>query len=424
MFLAARYQQLGTAPALAAAGHHTGLPELDARPDHLANAMADRLKKAANSSEVNVIKLLERFHADGLTEGTILQGMTPSGDSAGDMLDVRMLFSALVDADFLETEAHFEGNATEPRCLRPDGPTLDVEQAIEALTEHLAQVRGDHSGEPMAETRDVLYRRCIETAAESTGPFSLAAPTGAGKTLAMLAFALHHALANGLRRIVLVMPFLNIIEQTARVYRSIFSAKRGFPEHTVLEHHSLAEHGDGSTNQRDDGAFDDSARLFTQNWDAPIILTTSVQFFESLMADRSSRCRKLHRLARSVILFDEVQTLPIKLAVATLATVSRLVDPDGPYGSSVVFATATQPAFETLDDRVRELTSTGWLAPSRDHGEPRASLHGSRQASSRFMALSGCDRPGGSGRRDSPARGCLVHCEPETPCDPAGHNVA
>ena len=146
---------------------------------------------------------------------------------------------------------------------------------------------------------------------------------------------------------------MNIIEQTAEVYRSIFSPENGFDRNTVIEHHSLVESG-GRESRRESYDEDDALpRLLAENWDAPIVLTTSVQFFESLMAARPARCRKLHRLARSVILFDEVQTLPVKLAVASLATLSRLVDPDGPFRSTVVFATATQPAFDALDGRVR-----------------------------------------------------------------------
>ena len=146
--------------------------------------------------------------------------------------------------------------------------------------------------------RNTLYADCVAAAGKARGLFTLSAPTGGAKTLAMLAFALHHARKYDLRRIVLVMPFLNIIDQTARIYRSIFCLGNGSPPHTVLEHHSLADRGE----QRPGGTEDemgDLGRLLTENWDAPIILTTTIQFFESLMADRPSRCRKLHRLAQA-----------------------------------------------------------------------------------------------------------------------------
>jgi len=209
--------------------------------------------------------------------------------------------------------------------------------------------------------REQLFAMCVEAATRCPpGLFTLSAPTGSAKTLAMLAFALHHARQHGLRRVVLVMPFLNIIEQTAGTYRHLFSRENGFDHNTVVEHHSLANDSElDDTEERADGVVN-SQRLLAENWDAPVILTTSVQCLESLMAHRPSPCRKLHRLARCVILFDEVQTLPPKLAKATLATLSRLADPAGPYRSSVVFATATQPAFEALHQQVSQLASAGW----------------------------------------------------------------
>lgn len=356
----------GAAPAVAVAGHHGVLPELPSQPGELAGSIAKRMKDDPPAfSDTNARALYDRYLADGLPDPEISAGLDLRGggntEFAANMLDARMLVSALVDADFLETEAHFEGDAKVPRRPRPEGPALDVDEAIAALDRQVDLVRQRFADAPMAASRDALFRQCVAAAALPTGPFSLSAPTGAGKTLAMLALALHHARRHDLRRVILVLPFLNIIEQTAAVYRSIFSPENGFNELAVLEHHSLVDFGErpapGCGNDHDN-AF---PRLLTENWDAPIILTTSVQFFESLMAARPSRCRKLHRLARSVILFDEVQTLPVKLAVATLATLSRLTDPNGPYHSSVVFATATQPAFDALHERVRpEFASSGW----------------------------------------------------------------
>lgn len=361
-YLAGMMGPHGVLPALAVAGHHAGLSELPGDGREYAAEIGRRMRADRNAfTETSLRALYDRYLADGLPEPEIPDGLAPADHFAADMLDVRMLFSALVDADFLETEAHFSGDAQTPRRPRPEGPTLDVDRAIAALDEHVVQLRHRFCDAPMTVTRDALLGRCIEAAHEPTGPFSLSAPTGAGKTLAMLAFALHHARKHDLRRVILVMPFLNIIEQTADVYRVVFSPENGFDPHTVIEHHSLANSdGHESTDGRGDYA-EALPRLLAENWDAPVVLTTSVQLLESLMAARPSRCRKLHRLARSVILFDEVQTLPVPLAVATLATFSRLADPAGPYGSTVVFATATQPAFEVLDGRVRpEFASSGW----------------------------------------------------------------
>ena len=325
--------------------------------------LQDAFKNRSNDfTEANLALLLQRFEADGFAIPRISSGLSVNERFAADMFDVRMFFSALVDADYLETEAHFQGNADEPRLSRLDGPSLDLDKAIAAWGRHIDRMRREHGDAPMAAPREALLEQCIKAAFQPTGLFSLSAPTGAGKTLAMLGFALHHARVQGLRRVILVMPFLNIIDQTAAVYRSIFSPEEEFPAHTVVEHHSLAEAGDGVADGRDGDHVESQRRLLAENWDAPIILTTNVQFFESLMAARPARCRKLHRLARSVILFDEVQTIPAKLAVATLATLSRLAEPGGPYRSTVVFATATQPAFDVLHHRIikEPFASAGW----------------------------------------------------------------
>ena len=360
--LANGLRRYGVLSAIAVAGHHVGLRQIPAGWQAiLKDIQRDMLDRPDDFAEKDIQLLWKRWAADGFDLSQVASGLTVTECPASDMLDTRMLFSALVDADFLETEAHFEGDATAPRRPRPEGPSLDVRNAIDDLNGYLDGVRRKHSGSPLAHLRDKLFSRCVEAADRPRGVFSLSAPTGVGKTLAMLAFGLHHAARHGMQRLVVVMPFLNIIEQTAKIYRAIFSSQSDAHPHTVLEHHSLSEHGDSNTSH-DDGREDDLPRLLTENWDAPIILTTSVQLLESLMAARSSKCRKLHRLARSVILFDEVQTIPVKLVVPTLATLSRLAESEGPFGSSVVFATATQPAFDCLEERVQELTATGWPA--------------------------------------------------------------
>jgi len=177
----------------------------------------------------------------------------------------------------------------------------------------------------------------------------------------MLAFALAHAKRYGLRRVIMVIPYLSIIEQTAAIYRSIFEPHFG-PDY-VLEHHSLAGGGREKHASDNEGfptseeATERRRRLLSENWDAPLIITTSVQVLESLFSNRPSACRKLHRLGRSVILFDEVQTVPTMLAVPILAALSHLSQT---YGSSVVFSTATQPAFNHLHEAVRKHCPKGW----------------------------------------------------------------
>ena len=159
------------------------------------------------------------------------------------------------------------------------------------------------------------------------------------------------------------MPFLSIIDQTVRVYREALADMPGggVTERYLLEHHSLAaERAEG------DGEIPRLRGMLAENWDAPIVITTSVQFLESLFSNSPAACRKLHRLARSVVVFDEVQTLPLKVVLPTLATLSHLATR---YGSSVVFSTATQPAFRHLDAKVRRYCTAGWhpreIAPER-----------------------------------------------------------
>ena len=283
-------------------------------------------------------------------------GLVPVITHAADMLDVRMFFSALVDADFLETEAHFAGNSQEPYRPRADGPAIDLDPAIASLNDFLAAVRREHRNSPISPVRDRLCQDCLAASARPQGLFTISAPPGTGKTLALLSFALQHAKTYNLRRIIVVMPFLNILDQTAKDYREIFSEQNGFDPRTVVEHHSLADHRD---NPSEDGVDDEAEtdaktppRLLAENWDAPVILTTNVQFLESLMADWPSRCRKLHRLARSVVLCDEVQTLPPSLAVGHVGHAVAFIDPAGPYQATVVFSTATQPAFDAFNKRL------------------------------------------------------------------------
>jgi CRISPR-associated endonuclease Cas3-HD len=371
---AALAKSRGLGAALAIEGHHIGLTQLP-------TASLEGSKRIA-AAETFVAKIRNRIDEQP-TAFTCLDYVEPlrllgqecpqpqglpdtarlsltADRIAGDMLDVRMLFSALVDADFLETEAHFEGDAVVHRRPRAAGPLLTVEQAQGALQQRLAGVRAGSLAESLREVREQLLADCLAAADSPTGAFTLTAPTGAGKTLAMLAFALAHARKNGLRRIVLAMPFLNIVDQTAGQYEAMFSAAAGFAERYVLEQHSLVEDlltepsGDATRRGKQ------LRRQLAENWDAPIILTTTVQLLESLHAHKPSRCRKLHRLAGAVILLDEAQTLPPHLTPLTLATLSRLSDPQGLYRSSVVFATATQPAFAALGKRVASYYSSGW----------------------------------------------------------------
>jgi CRISPR-associated endonuclease/helicase Cas3 len=201
--------------------------------------------------------------------------------------------------------------------------------------------------------RRQLLQDCLSKAKNPPGLFTLTAPTGSGKTLSSLAFALQHVTAHNdrlpandpcrFRRIIIVIPYTTIIEQTAREYRKVFEPH--FGRDYVLEHHSaVAPRLTESDSERDaEDARLRRARLAAENWDAPIVVTTSVQFFESLFSNRTSDCRKLHNITRSVVLFDEVQTLPPRLVPSLLSAVNLLVKD---FGVTAVFGTATQPAFE------------------------------------------------------------------------------
>jgi CRISPR-associated endonuclease/helicase Cas3 len=362
---AAINQFKSVAAAMAIHGHHLGLSQIcndflnGLNPAKLLNHHPLGLKL---SSDEGVDSLLGHLKEEvGLPAAPTNPLYGPRlMTSAAAMCDVRMLFSTLVDADFLETEAHFNPGPGGERSYRASGTELNAVLALQALDEHLdGLTRKPNASEDVARLRSDLLAACRAAARGPKGVFNLSAPTGSGKTLAMLAFALQHAATHGLRRIVMVIPYLSIIDQTARVYREVLAPR--FGEQYVLEHHSLAgTRPEGVANGGDADNEDKvrrTARLLSENWDAPIVLTTSVQLLESLFANRPSACRKLHRLAQSVILFDEVQTLPPHLAPATLATLSHLADR---YGSTVVFATATQPAFRCLEKEVQTLGGRGW----------------------------------------------------------------
>jgi CRISPR-associated endonuclease/helicase Cas3 len=206
---------------------------------------------------------------------------------------VRMLFSCLVDADFLDTEAHFDPQRA---AQRPQGYNLHA--LWQQFEQNQNALLASAPPTPVNAVRRTVYEDALRAAQDKAGLYALTAPTGAGKTRALLAFALKHALANGLERVIVALPYTSIIDQTADVYREILG------EVVVLEHHSALEVDDLSENALE------QHRLLSENWDAPLIVTTFVQLFESLFSNLPSRCRKVHRLAHSVIVLDEAQTLP------------------------------------------------------------------------------------------------------------------
>jgi CRISPR-associated endonuclease/helicase Cas3 len=238
-----------------------------------------------------------------------------------------MVFSTLVDADFLDTEHHFDPTRSHQRGSRVG--LGELWQRLEAAQAAFGSVQQG----TLNTLRHEIYTACVQSAEAHPGVFSLTVPTGGGKTRSSMAFALKHALVHGFERVIVAIPYTSIIEQTADVYRGIFG------ETCVLEHHSavIMEH-EGC----DPLSYQEVwTRLASENWDAPIVVTTTVQLFESLFAHRPSTCRKLHNIARSVLVLDEVQTLPPKLLTPILDVLQDLVEH---YRVSVVLCTATQPA--------------------------------------------------------------------------------
>lgn len=267
----------------------------------------------------------------------------------------RMLFSCLVDADYLDTEAFYDRVAF-PGLGKDRSATRVLEaSSLQALRERLdTRLAGFAADSDVNRVRADMLAHTRQAAQHAPGLFSLTVPTGGGKTLASLAFALDHAIEHGLRRVIFVIPFTSIVEQNAAVFRS---ALGDLGEAAVLEHHSAFVAAPLPRSDAERYQAREKLRLAMENWDAPIIVTTAVQFFESLFAARPSQCRKLHNIAGSVVILDEAQTLPLKLLRPAVAAIDELARN---YRSSIVLCTATQPALNAPDFRgglknVREL---------------------------------------------------------------------
>ncbi len=241
-----------------------------------------------------------------------------------------MLYSCLVDADFLATESFMSVDKYRTRNQPPPKPL----EAIKALLDqHIARFGVPSPDDTVNHMRAEVVRNCREAAAKSPGLFTLTVPTGGGKTLSSLAFALEHAIRHDQQRIICVVPFTSIIEQNAEVLRAIVQPLETEAFTPLIEHHSAyaPEGKDEST----------TSRLAAENWDAPIIITTAVQFYESLFAAKTSRSRKVHNIANAVVILDEAQTLPVDFLSPCLRVLEELAQN---YNTTCVLCTATQPA--------------------------------------------------------------------------------
>lgn len=311
------------------AGHHSGLPDYGSSSDPgNAPTLQGRKKKhiedcGAYKSEIHIpeIKTLPFDPQNSLDPDFSLS------------VFIRMLYSCLVDADFLDTEYFMK----EGRTQRETGEEPSV--LLEKLKKHVAGWLLNEDTETVNGRRTEILRHCFECGHKERGIFQLTVPTGGGKTIASLAFALQHAVENQMDRVIYVIPYTSIIEQNAAVFRKILG------EQNVLENHYNVDYE--STEELM------PMQLASENWDKPVVVTTNVQFFESLFANKSSKCRKLHNIANSVIIFDEAQMLPTDYLKPCIAVMEELA---ANFGSSIVLCTATQPALSPFFQREMPVT--------------------------------------------------------------------
>lgn len=336
-----RFGTVGRVLAYLIAGHHAGLADWF-------GGLHSRLDDPKSQAEL-AESLTAGPPADLLDAGDFMPDLRViPGGKDGFALWVRMLFSALVDADFLDTERYMD---SEKFVRRNQWPTLD--ELAPLFDAHMRKLAADAASTPVNALRASILSQCRVAAALEPGLFSLTVPTGGGKTLSGMAFALEHARLFGKRRVIHVIPYTSIIEQTADIFRRIFGE-------AVIEHHSNAE----SEPDKETSA----SRLACENWDSPIVVTTNVQFFESLFAARTSRCRKLHNIVDAVVILDEAQLLPPELLQPILDVLNLLARH---YGVTVVLSTATQPALasrEYFDARqnLRGLNNVREIIPDPD----------------------------------------------------------
>lgn len=328
-------------------GHHAGLPDgvgndsaLHERLDNHIYRIPPAVREACQPDLMPLVMELK-------------SRLRPSPEASFDAsVATRMVFSCLVDADFRDTEAFYAAlERREPPRLWDRLPDL-LPHLRARFDAHMAGFSKDG---PLNALRTGILAHVRAKATMPPGLFTLTVPTGGGKTLASLGFALDHAAAHGHRRIIYAIPYTSIIDQTAAQFRGLFGAD------VVLEHHSAMDVEDMSLK---DVSSRDKLRLAMEDWAAPIVVTTNVQLFESLFAARPSRCRKLHNIAGSVIVLDEAQALPRKLLLPTLRMIDTLAQH---YGCTIVLCTATQPAFDSRQLKGGGLPLAGReLAPDPD----------------------------------------------------------
>ena len=311
------------------AGHHSGLPDYGSSSDP-GNAPTLQGRKKKHIEDCDAYK--SEIHIPEIKTLPFDPKNSPDPDFSLSVF-IRMLYSCLVDADFLDTEYFMK----EGRTQRETGEEPSV--LLEKLKKHVAGWLLNEDTETVNGRRTEILRHCFEWGHKERGIFQLTVPTGGGKTIASLAFALQHAVENQMDRVIYVIPYTSIIEQNAAVFRKILG------EQNVLENHYNVDYE--STEELM------PMQLASENWDKPVVVTTNVQFFESLFANKSSKCRKLHNIANSVIIFDEAQMLPTDYLKPCIAVMEELA---ANFGSSIVLCTATQPALSPFFQRKMPVT--------------------------------------------------------------------
>lgn len=309
-------KEIGRILAYCIAGHHAGLPDWSS---------AEGAGQASLQFQKTQVKDLTDIESSIINNIRIAKPSSLPWKFARGLdlaLWIRMLYSSLVDADFLDTENYMENDKALNR-----GGYCSMAELFDRFNLFIKQLDEKSEDTKVNKIRRNIRAKCVQMAKEKQGIFSLSVPTGGGKTLSSLAFALEHVKRYQLKRIIYVIPYTSIIEQNADVFRSAIGKDQ------VVEHHSSLDEDDTTP----------KSRLASENWDAPVIVTTSVQFFESLFAAKSSRCRKLHNIVGSVIVLDEAQLVPVEFLAPILETMQLLVDH---YHVSFVISTATQPAFK------------------------------------------------------------------------------
>jgi len=329
--------------AFCVAGHHSGLPDGGTRLDEADNStLRGRVRRSPGYGIEDYSAYRREINVP--CASPLPAALVRKREDA--FFFVRMLYSCLVDADWLDTEAFMKSGETGRSGFPP------LKQYGEKLGKYIRPWL-DNPSRGLGEKRSEILAAAIKSSSNEPGIFTLTAPTGSGKTVASMAFALGHAQKHDLRRIIYVIPYCSIIEQTQSVFGKIFG------EDNVVSHYSQA------TYPSEEGLDEcrDKKYLASENWDAPIILTTAVQFFESLFSCGPSRCRKLHNIAGSVLIFDEAQMLPVPFLRPCVDAIARLVSS---YRCSAVLCTATQPALGPLIERSLPGNITREICPQRE----------------------------------------------------------